>query len=85
MPAVRPYKVHHDEDQKTRLVIASSPAQAIRYVSSGWKADPASSLEVAQLMGQGIACEDANAADAPQQPDPQQQLVEQQQPATVGA
>ncbi len=59
MPIVRPYKLTND-DEKLRLVIAASPAQAIRHVSSGWKAEPASPLEVARLMGEEkIVCEDA--------------------------
>ena len=60
MPIARPYKVIHEQENKRRLVVAGSPAQAIRHVSSGWKAEPASALEVAMMISEeGIKCEDA--------------------------
>lgn len=80
MPAaVRPYHLTHPNEPE-RLVAAVSPSAAIRHVSSGWKAEAVSAMEVGTLMTNGLRLETAgNGDDDGGDADPQPAAGTQQQ------
>jgi len=61
-----PTRIYRIDDGKTdRLVRATSPAQAVRHVTSGMPVRVASQDDIAQLVAEGIKVETAAAEPAP--------------------